>query len=425
DVERIRYGIPGEPSSEYLEVQAYASRGCPMNCNFCVCRHLYYHKSNWRPRNPDNVVAEMHYLKNKYPHMEGIFFDEECHNIKKKFVVDLCKAIVQNNLHNLKIEAMCAYATLDEEMMRAMKEAGYYLLRVGIETAGEGAAAGIGLGAKFNLEKLRKTLHVAKKIGLKMYGTFTFGAPGSSQKDDQATLHLMDEIIGDGLLWKFQTSICTPQPGTPFYKWAVEKNLLKTYVPQEYDGGNRVVVEYPDYSSEEIMKTYLSSQKYFDLALKNRFSLKIDESIKVLQQFSLQKILVLRTSRMPQVEVALRALKRMIPHCVIDVLGQPAVYGELMQLEKEAVIDTIYLYDKGFFSQKELSEELCDTIRTQKYDIACIVYSNVKGQGFENVEAFLQKLHIEKWIAFNADGDILKQTDMRKIRNAKYVSCAP
>ena len=28
DVSRLAYGIPGEPSSEYLEIQAYASRGC-------------------------------------------------------------------------------------------------------------------------------------------------------------------------------------------------------------------------------------------------------------------------------------------------------------------------------------------------------------------------------------------------------------
>ena len=36
-----------------------------------------------------------------------------------------------------------------------LKEAGYYLIRIGIETAGEGAARGIHLGAKFNLKRLR------------------------------------------------------------------------------------------------------------------------------------------------------------------------------------------------------------------------------------------------------------------------------
>ena len=423
DVSRIQYGIPGEPSSEYLEIQAYATRGCPLNCNFCVCRHLYYHKPNWRPRSPQNVVAELKYLKDKYPQMEGIFFDEECHNIKKEFILAVTKEIIKQKLQGLKIEAMCTYCTLDEEMMYAMKEAGYYLLRIGIETAGEGAARGINLGAKFNLPKLRSCLRLAKKIGIKMYGTFTFGAPGSTQKDDQATLDLMEEIIGEGLLWRFQTSICTPQPGTPFYTWAHEKGVIKTFASKDYDGGNRVVIDYPDYHRDEIMNMYLKAQKYYDIALKNRFVTKIKNSIPLLKTFSLRTILVLRTSRMPQMEVALRTLRTVFPEASIDVIGQPGVYDELRALQQEKIIDTIYMYDHGFFSSEISDESLCNNVSEKHYDGAFIVYNNLKGRGYENVETFLNALSIENWMAFNAEGIIVSKQEMDEIRDEERTAC--
>ena len=46
DVSRLAYGKPGEPSSEYLEIQMYGSRGCPMSCDFCVASLLIFFTLN-------------------------------------------------------------------------------------------------------------------------------------------------------------------------------------------------------------------------------------------------------------------------------------------------------------------------------------------------------------------------------------------
>ena len=423
DVRRIRYGVPGEPSSEYLEVQAYATRGCPMNCNFCVCRHLYYNQPNWRPRAVTDVVNELRYLKQKYPQMEGIFFDEEFHNVGKEFILDLSKQIIEQRCDDLKIEAMCAYFTLDEEMMDAMKAAGYYLLRVGIETAGKNAARGINLGAKFNLEKLRRMLRYAKKIGMKMYGTFTFGAPGSSKKDDEATLRLMDEIIGEGLLWRFQTSICTPQPGAPFYDWAKEKGFIKTFESHEYDGGNRVVLDYPDYSNEEIMAMYMKAQKYYDVAVKNRFISLLRPSAENLGEEPLTKIVFLRTARLPQVELCLKEIRAVLPEVRLDIIAQPAVSAEMQDLQRQGVINNILLYEKGFFDKDQIPSELMDYVRAQNYDKAFLIYGNLRGRGYENAEEFIEALQISEWTAFNSEGKLLQQKDILTMRQAEKEVC--
>ena len=137
DVSRLSYGIPGEPSSEYLEIQAYASRGCPLSCSFCVCGNISYAHPNWRSRDPQSVVYELQTLREKYPQLEGIFFDEEVHNGSKKYMLELTKAIRQNGLDDLKYDVMCGQWPMDEEVLDAMKGAGYYMIRLGIETAGE------------------------------------------------------------------------------------------------------------------------------------------------------------------------------------------------------------------------------------------------------------------------------------------------
>ncbi len=252
DISRWDYiGIDG---SEYKEIEVFGSRGCPMMCTFCVCSNLYYAHPNWRPRIIDNIIAEIRYLRNKYPRMEGIFFDEEFHNGTKKFIMELTEAIRRHGFDDLKYNAMCGYWTMDKEMIEAMRAAGYYKLRIGIETASEVTAKAI--KKRIDIPRLKSVLQVAKEVGMEMYGTFTFGAPGSTKVEDMKTIQLIRELIDDGLLTDFQVSICTPQPGTPFFNMAKGNGYLSSTNWIDYDGAQCAVVNYPNYSSREIEENY-------------------------------------------------------------------------------------------------------------------------------------------------------------------------
>jgi len=252
DVSRLSYGLPGEPSSEYLEIQMYASRGCPFSCDFCVARNLYYGQPNYRPRQIFDLVNEIKYLKNKYPEMEGVFFDEECHNGNKNFILNLSRAIKINQLDNLHYEAMCDIRLLDKEIMQAMYEAGYYKIRFGIETASQKVSEAI--NKYIEIPRLIAILEGAKQIGLKTYGTFMFGAPESNKYEDDKTVGLIKRLVESELLDNVQISICTPQPGTPFYQWVKEKGYLLTEDFSQFDGGRSSVISYPEYSAYEIKK---------------------------------------------------------------------------------------------------------------------------------------------------------------------------
>jgi anaerobic magnesium-protoporphyrin IX monomethyl ester cyclase len=409
DVSRFDYAIPGEPSSEYVEIQAYASRGCPFHCSFCVAGTMYYHgQPSWRPRRVSSIIDELLYLKKKYPRMEGIFFDEEYHNVNKAFIMELTQAIKEHDLNTLKIDAMCAYATLDREMMQEMKDAGYYLLRIGIETAATSCAAGVNLGAKHNIKKLQQVLRDAKDIGLKMYGTFTFGAPGSTFASDQETLALMDELINKELLWRYQTSICTPQPGTPYYRWAKEKGFLRSENAREFDGGNFVVVEYPQYPKEQIGHNYLESQRFYDISLRNRFRHKIHESVERWKERcgSNIKVLLVRSSRSLQVKEAIQALKREKngKKTRLDMLLQEDVTDEYQAMNE---IAQVFSYGRGYLDIDMVDRHLLQRLSDEQYDHVIIVYGNTQGQGYENVHAVIREIRCKHVCAMTSEGDII------------------
>jgi len=254
DVSRLDYAFPGEPNCDYVEIQAYASRGCPMSCTFCVARNIYYGRPLWRGRRVEDVVGEIKCLKEKYPRMEGIFFDEEEHNANKGFIMELTKALCEEGLYKLRYNAMCGYWTLDREMLQAMADAGYYKIRVGIETASEAVASAI--KKPIDLRRIYTSLSFAKDARLKTYGTFIIGAPMATRQEDMKTVGLIKRLVRDGLLDGLQVSITTPQPGTPFYHWAEEQGFLLKQDWSRFDGGACAVVSYPDYPKEEIEEVF-------------------------------------------------------------------------------------------------------------------------------------------------------------------------
>ncbi|HAH20705.1 MAG: hypothetical protein A2Y00_06500 [Omnitrophica WOR_2 bacterium GWF2_43_52] len=256
DIRRIEYCYPGPPGLKYRQIQAYASRGCPFQCGFCVCSNLYYNKPLWRPRKTDDVVNEIIYLKNKYNEMEGIFFDEEVHNLSKPHTVELCNKISAAGLHKLHYTAMCMYNMIDEEVLERMKEAGYYQVRIGIETASDAVAHESTGKTKMDMAKLYKVLEAAKKLKIDIYGTFLIGALGSDEKEDLKTVELIKGLLKKELICELQISICTPQPGTPFFDYVDKQGFLLTKDWQRFDGMSESVISYPHYPKERIEEVF-------------------------------------------------------------------------------------------------------------------------------------------------------------------------
>jgi len=381
DVRRIDYH---EPNCRFRQIQMYGSRGCPRRCNFCAAATLYYDQLNWRPRNIDSIIQEIKGLKDKYPEMEGIFFDEETHNIQKNFNIQLSQEIKKSGLDDLKYEAMCEYISLDEEALVEMKSAGYYKIRFGIETGSDHVAEQMTLGKKHNIKKLRSILNFGKNIGMLFYGTISVGGLGSSPEEDQKTVDLVYELASNGLMQEIQVSINTPQPGTDFYNSCIEKNLIKTQVTNDnFDGNGHVVVEYPNYRAEEIQKKQHEALDAFD-----RGKAKTDaktfmeiakDSFKSIPQNS--TVLVLRSARLWMVQIIITAMNQ-YRKSNVDLLGQNSIVKEL---ESNSGIDRIYNYGDGFFSLETIESHLMEQLRSKAYEYVLLPMANNHLEGYRNV----------------------------------------
>lgn len=250
---------------EYREVEVFATRGCPSSCNFCVATNIYYEKPNFRMRNVRSVVDEIRYLKEDIPELEGIFFNEETHTANKKYTKELCDAIVEAGLDGLKYECMTNYFTLDEELLCAMKKAGYYKIRIGLETLDiENSDMIFSNKWKKDNDKLFEVLDVCRRLGIKVYVTVSVGTYGSTSKTDLDTLNSLKALYEAGLVHDFQVSINTPMPGTPFYDMVKEKGYLVSENPCKQNGSTSCVVSYPNYSKEEIERNFRLFQEFLE-----------------------------------------------------------------------------------------------------------------------------------------------------------------
>ena len=377
DVSRIDYH---EPNCRYKQIQMYGSRGCPRRCNFCAAATLYYDELNWRPRNVDDVVKEIQILHEKYPEMEGVFFDEEVHNIKKSFNISLAKAIRQAGLQDLKYEAMCEYASLDEEAMEEMREAGYYKIRFGIETGSNRVAEKMTLGKKHDLKKLKSMVEYGKSIGMLFYGTISIGGLGSDKDEDQKTVDLVYDLAAKGWLDEIQVSINTPQPGTDFYDSCVEESLIPESNDWEgFDGNGHVVVNYPHYPAEEIQASFRNALTAFDLgkgkAQEQAFAENTNTSIIPARS----RILILRCVRSWMIRLILENLH---PKNKADVLGQDISLNDLKDISG---LEEFYSYGSGFFAAESFTSELIQELKERQYDLVLIPVANNHLEGFQNV----------------------------------------
>jgi hypothetical protein len=342
-------------------------------------------------------------LRAKYPQLEGIFFDEEVHNGSKKYILDLTKAIRENGLDDLKYDVMCGQWPMDEEVLDAMKSAGYYMIRLGIETAGEHAARGMELMKKFNVPRLKQLMQYGASIGLKFYGTFTFGGEGSTDDCDKKTLDLINDLVAKELLWRFQLSISTPQPGTPFFNRMKEKGYLDNVDWKHFDGGNHCVVNRPDYPPEKVMANFRAAEKLYEQAFNQRYSKTAKDNFKDLDIASDKDILVFRSTRMKQMNDVVGSLRNQFQRSKITVLGQNDIAPEL---KSNPDINEVLLYGDQHFNDKAFPNSLLQNLKERSFSVGVIPYNNISGNGYSDIKSIAKRIGISKIVAVNIEGKV-------------------
>ncbi len=227
-------------------ITLHSTRGCPYKCDFCLWVQVMYDNKKYRRFDPKRVVDEMEYVVKEYGAKE-IYFDEDNFCVHKKHVISLCEEIKNRNL-NVKWSCMGDAMTADEEMIKAMGEAGCIYMKFGVES-----------GNKEILKKIGKPLDPERavlvsewcwKYGIMTHATFMFGLTSETKETMQETLDLANRIKFDYA----QASIATPFPGTRMYQKALENNEIdQRYGNEKFDGTQSSVMRTKGLKPEEIV----------------------------------------------------------------------------------------------------------------------------------------------------------------------------
>jgi len=181
-------------------------QGCPFPCTFCVAP--YYSGIKFRPRPVEDVLAEMKYVRN---FVRDVFFHTDTFTLNKKYVLSLCQRLVEEDL-GISWISNSRVDTIDEEMVRAMRRAGCWLLSFGIES---GSQKILDVSKKkIKLEQSREAVKMANDAGLIVAGHFILGMPGETEETIQQTVEFARQL--DLSFAEFY--IATPFPGAELYE---------------------------------------------------------------------------------------------------------------------------------------------------------------------------------------------------------------
>ncbi len=163
-----------------------SSRGCPYSCSYCAsCR--FWHQQI-RFRSPSNVVDEIEYLYKHYGIKEFSFWDDNL-TLKRMHIEGICKEILKRRINALfSTPNGVRVDTLDEPMLRLMRQAGFYYLTFAVES---GSTKVLHDNQKYtNLKKIVQTTRIAKKLGFDLNSFFIFGFENETVEDIKKTIKL-------------------------------------------------------------------------------------------------------------------------------------------------------------------------------------------------------------------------------------------
>jgi radical SAM superfamily enzyme YgiQ (UPF0313 family) len=196
-----------------------AGRGCPMKCTYCSLAagsHLDYRK-----RSVESVIEEIRRGVDRYD-VGFIDFEDENLSLDRRWFLALLSEIKSRFAGNgLEIRAMNGLypPSLDEEVIRAMRDAGFKTLNLSLGSSSKEQLE------RFNRADVRpdfdRVLNLAEKFGLNAVGYVICAAPFQSAEDSISDLlYLARRRVLAGV------SVFYPSPGSRDFELCENTGIL-------------------------------------------------------------------------------------------------------------------------------------------------------------------------------------------------------
>lgn len=235
------------------------SRGCAAKCTFCTAYKVWGRK--FRTRSPENVVAELKEIKEKYG-IEEIMFEDDNVTLDPKRAEKIFDKMIEEKL-DIKWDTPNGVAawTLNEGLIYKMRESGCYRINFALESGSQYVLDNI-IKKPLKLEKVKPFVKYARDIGIDVGLFLVIGMPDETEKQMWESFHLAEEL---GIYFP-HISVATPYPGSELYNMAKEKHYLR----QDFTLDDLYIRSYPisteEWGPEKLEKILSDGQKYLFMA---------------------------------------------------------------------------------------------------------------------------------------------------------------
>lgn len=198
-----------------------SSRGCPFPCGY-YCSYPAFQGKKWRKRSVENVISEIKYLIKEY-RVKALDFRDPNFTIDKDRAREIALALIKNKI---RIDWSCEthLLVLDKKLLKTFYRAGLKNINVGIETSDDQVLkASKRLSA--SLKHQKEIIDYCHRLGINVACFYIFGLPAENKQSIEKTIRYSQEL--NTLVAQF--SICTPYPGTEFFKKVKNKIISNNW----------------------------------------------------------------------------------------------------------------------------------------------------------------------------------------------------
>ncbi len=192
----------------YYSMNMVTTRGCPYHCNWCA-KPIWGQRYN--VRSPENVVAEMKWVKENYG-PDHIWFADDIMGLKPGWLARFADLVEEQDA---KIPFKClsrADLLLREGDVDALQRAGAQIVWIGAESGSQKILTAMEKGTR--VQQIYECRRLLAEAGIKVGFFLQFGYPGETRQDIDRTLQMVRDLMPDDI----GMSVSYPLPGTKFYE---------------------------------------------------------------------------------------------------------------------------------------------------------------------------------------------------------------
>jgi anaerobic magnesium-protoporphyrin IX monomethyl ester cyclase len=191
----------------YFSMNMVTTRGCPYHCNWCA-KPIWGQRYN--SRSPENVAAEMKWLKENFA-PDHIWFADDILGLKPKWIEKFAALLLETDAV-IPFKCLQRADLVNENTTAALAKAGCKTVWLGAESGSQKILDAMDKGDR--VEDIYRAAKLLRENGIEVGFFLQFGYPGEVWDDVQKTLQMVRECAPDDI----GISVSYPLPGTKFYE---------------------------------------------------------------------------------------------------------------------------------------------------------------------------------------------------------------